>query len=320
MVKDLSYYKYCFTHLNRDGKNGGAPHKPILLISILELFAKGIFNDEHIFIVPELVAAFKTNWSRLVITNHHPIFALPFYHMRSESFWSLVPNNGCEKWIEAKGAMRSFSNLTTAINYVLIDKELSELLLQTDYRLTLLEILLNKYFPTTQNFYDTNDNNLESISFLEESGETYKQKIIELRQNVDENTFQELVFIRSGIFKREVPKIYNNTCAISELRVDIIANVSMIDACHIVPFSEGYNDTLTNGIALCPNLHRAFDRGLIAISDDYSVLVKSTFIENTTSVFNLCQFNGKKILLPHKKEHFPSLENIRYHRKKFGFT
>lgn len=32
-----------------------------------------------------------------------------------------------------------------------------------------------------------------------------------------------------------------------------ITNVSMVDACHIVPFSEGYDDTLTNGIALCPN-------------------------------------------------------------------
>jgi len=28
-----------------------------------------------------------------------------------------------------------------------------------------------------------------------------------------------------------------------------------------------------NGLALCPNLHRAFDRGLIAISDDYRVVV-----------------------------------------------
>jgi len=75
--------------------------------------------------------------------------------------------------------------------------------------------------------------------------------------------FKEEVFIRSGIFKREIPKLYNNTCAISQLRIDATANISMVDACHIVPFSEAYDDTLTNGIALCPNLHRAFDRGLI---------------------------------------------------------
>jgi putative restriction endonuclease len=55
--------------------------------------------------------------------------------------------------------------------------------------------------------------------------------------------------------------------------VDATINVTMVDACHIVPFSISYDDTITNGLALCPNLHRAFDRGLIAISDDYRVVV-----------------------------------------------
>ncbi|WP_379661331.1 HNH endonuclease [Pseudopedobacter beijingensis] len=34
-----------------------------------------------------------------------------------------------------------------------------------------------------------------------------------------------------------------------------------IDACHIIPFSLTHDDRITNGIALCPNMHRAFDRG-----------------------------------------------------------
>lgn len=91
----------------------------------------------------------------------------------------------------------------------------------------------------------------------------------------------------------------------------------MIDACHIVPFSEGYDDTLSNGIALCPNLHRAFDRGLISISDDYKVIINKNFIENK-SVYNISQFIGKTILLPTQIEHYPSLENFYQHRKKFS--
>jgi putative restriction endonuclease len=39
----------------------------------------------------------------------------------------------------------------------------------------------------------------------------------------------------------------------------------MVDACHIVPFYKTYNNHPTNGIALCPNLHRAFDKGAIAV-------------------------------------------------------
>lgn len=40
-------------------KNGGAPHKPILLLAVIELFEKGIYNTNHILILPELVASFR---------------------------------------------------------------------------------------------------------------------------------------------------------------------------------------------------------------------------------------------------------------------
>lgn len=157
-------------------------------------------------------------------------------------------------------------------------------------------------------------------SILHENSEEYKRKIIELKNKVDENTFQEEIFIRGGLFKREVPKIYNNTCAISGLRLTAVTTtVSMVDACHIIPFSESYDDTLTNGIALCPNLHRAFDRGLISISDNYTVLINKNFVEDRNSAFNLSQFEGKQIILPYSVELFPELRNVATHRKKFGF-
>lgn len=320
MFKDLSYYVYCFTHLNRDNKNGGAPHKPILLLSLINLFNNGIYNSPEILITAELVSSFKTNWSKLVFTNHHPIFALPFYHMNSEPFWKLIPNLGCEKWIESKSSMRSFGNLTTAVKTAVIDLELSILLMKPENRDVLKISILDRYFPETKwNFVNNGNDDLPNVSILNESSEEYRRKIIELKNHVDENSFQEEIFIRSGIFKREIPKLYNNTCAISGLRIDVTANISMVDACHIVPFSEAYDDTLTNGIALCPNLHRALDRGLISISDDYTVLVKNNFVENQKSVFNISQFEGAKLLLPNNSKYHPSLENIFAHRNKYSF-
>jgi putative restriction endonuclease len=47
MKEKLPYYIHCFTHLKRDFKNGGAPHKPILLLSIIDLFEKGILSDNQ---------------------------------------------------------------------------------------------------------------------------------------------------------------------------------------------------------------------------------------------------------------------------------
>ena len=88
----------------------------------------------------------------------------------------------------------------------------------------------------------------------------------------------------------------------------------MIDACHIVPFSLSKNDTITNGIALSPNLHRAFDRGLITINDKYQVNVSKHIVDNN-SPFSLIQFEGKQVSLPEKTKHCPALDGMKWHLK-----
>lgn len=320
MINKLSYYVHCFTNLKRDNKNGGAPHKPILLLSIINLYEIGLIYNNQIFILPELVSSFKSNWSKLVVSNHHCIFTLPFYHMNSEPFWKLIPNVGCEKWIESKSSMRSLINLITAVKFTFIDLELSKLLNNLEYREILKLAILEKYFSDSKsNFVNTPNYNLSDESILWEYSEEYKRKIKELKLKVDENSFQEEVFIRSALFKREIPKIYNNTCAVSKWRIDAISNISMIDACHIVPFSEDYDDSLSNGIALCPNLHRAFDRGLFSISNNYKIILNSNFMENSSN-YNLTQFEGLEINLPQNSKSYPSLENLNRHRKRFNFN
>jgi putative restriction endonuclease len=156
-------------------KNGGAPHKPILLLSVICLFEKGIFTDNRIFVLPELVASFKSNWAKLVVTNHLPIFTLPFYHLCSEPFWKLIANTGCEKLIESESSMRRFENLITAVNYALIDNELVDLLLVPENRDILKTTLLDKYFSSTKsNFGTGGDDDLLSEKLLYDNSETCK--------------------------------------------------------------------------------------------------------------------------------------------------
>ena len=102
------------------------------------------------------------------------------------------------------------------------------------------------------------------------------------------------------------------------MRIITDADIQMIDACHIVPFSESHDDTITNGISLCPNLHRAFDRGLISLDTEYRVLVKS-FTEQE-NFYSIKQFDGRQILLPNNKQYFPSQENIAAHRLRHNFN
>ena len=322
-AKNLSYYCFKFENLRRDFKNGGAPHKPILLISLIQAYQNGLYQTSEIQILPELVGLFKSNWQWLVETNHQCLFTLPFYHMSTEPFWELVPNRGCELWIKSKSPMRSFSNLTTAVKYAKIDEELKDLLLNKETSTFLLHLLLDNYFPNAKHAVLTTPDYsyLTKIKtqILQESKQAYQDRLTQIQKELDNEGFQEEVFVRGGIFKKEVPKIYNYTCCISGLRIDAGDNISMVDACHIIPFSESFNDTISNGLALCPNLHRALDRGLLSINEDYKVIVNKNFSEPNLSAYNIKQFEGKEIRLPLNEHHHPSFESLDYHRKKYGF-
>ena len=201
-----------------------------------------------------------------------------------------------------------------------IDEELKNLIVnQVDSNL-LIEFLLEKYFPETKNNFSNNNYFYEIKSqILNESLSEYQQKILLIKSKIDSEEFQEEIYIRSNIFKKEVPKIYNYTCCISGLRIDVIDNISVIDACHIIPFSVGYNDSITNGIALCPNLHRAFDRGLITINERFQVIVNNNFSEPTNSPYSIKQFDKQFINLPNDTNFHPSIESLKHHMKRFQF-
>jgi len=211
--------------------------------------------------------------------------------------------------------MKSFSNLNAAINYAVIDTDLFMLAIDTGSNEILQQFLIDEFFPETNanlTYLSLSQkslfNNIE-VKILHETATDYRKEIEKLmRQNNEEE-----IYLRGSLFKREIPKIYNNTCSISEMKVDSVFSFSMIDACHGIPFSNSYNDTVTNGIALCPNLHRAFDRGLISIDSNYKVLVSQSFREDITN-YSIKAFNGRELQMPKNESFHPSLSNIEWHR------
>jgi putative restriction endonuclease len=164
--------------------------------------------------------------------------------------------------------------LDAAIEYAQLNDDLFALMQDNVANLTLQHALLHHYFPNAplasspapygqlDMFTDITD------KILHESPAAYRTEIAHLLAADDD----EEVFLRGSLFKREVPKVYDHRCAISGMRIVATANIQMVDACHIMPFAESHDDTISNGIALSPSLHRAFDRGLISISSDHRVL------------------------------------------------
>jgi putative restriction endonuclease len=301
---------------SRNKKIGAAPHKPILLLAIIEGIEKGDIISNRIAITPELVLYFKDIWSKLVTTAHSPNFALPFFHMKSEPFWRLISLDGAVIPVTASGSIKSLSGLKDALAFAEIDKALMFFLFDPVSREVIKMELLEFYFPETKNMLNVSEKSF--IAQLEEQvlnddRITYTERVEELRSKMQVNDFEEEVYIRSGIFKREIPKIYNYTCAISGLRVEATINAQLVDACHIVPFAVSKDDTIGNGFSLTPTLHRAFDRGLITINDDYIVRI-SPDITEVESAYSLKQFEGKQIKLPVKTQHYPLQENFKWHR------
>jgi putative restriction endonuclease len=316
LYKYLSYFKKLKRAYNKG--LGKAPHKPILLLSICQLINNNIIPSNKIFITPELVLAFKTNWNNYVDSKHIPNFSLPFFHLRSEPFWNIVAIPGFQIELTKSKSIKSFRNLKENVAFAEIDKELFELLQNTDTNLTFQEFILKEYF-NINNYAPS-----QSLPFqlqiqieneiLNEDKLTYQSRINELQHKLDDEEFQEEIFIRGGLFKKTIPKIYGYKCCISEMKIETTTNAQMVDACHIIPFSISHDDTIPNGISLSPNLHRAFDRGLLTINKEYIVRISPTVTDNN-STYSLSQFNGKQIILPKKLQHYPSLQSLIWHSK-----
>ncbi len=315
-MKLVPKYLKAFETLRVDRTHGIAPHKPILLLSILRSYRTGAIRDRRIYLTPELVALFKSNWTLLVISKHDCAISYPFYHLKSSGFWKLIPRNDRLDLDAIGAAIKSFNRLNESVEYALLEDDLARLMKSEHENILLQSVLLDKFFPDTKGrivgAWEIQRKLLHQAEakILEESSADYIAEINTMIATKNE----EEIFLRGGVFKREVPKIYDNTCCISGIRVDAMTNISMLDACHIRPFSISHDDTISNGISLCPNLHRAFDRCLISIDDNYRVLVSNCFTESS-SIYSLACFKNQKINLPNISKYYPATDNLRWHRE-----
>lgn len=89
---NLQSYTYKFTNLHANKRFGKvAPHKAVLLLSVMDLIECGKIDSPRIPLSDELVTTFDRNWKRYVGTLDcfSPDICKPFYHMQHESFWCL---------------------------------------------------------------------------------------------------------------------------------------------------------------------------------------------------------------------------------------
>src|SRR5687767_12397161 len=72
-----------------------APHKPLLLLVVLELAEQGVLAAPVLPLTPELAFRFFTYWSIVAHRRtQRPDIRLPFHHLQSDGFWSALGDDG----------------------------------------------------------------------------------------------------------------------------------------------------------------------------------------------------------------------------------
>lgn len=124
---------------------GPAPHKALLLLSIIDLIESGQIQSPIIELNDLLINKFKEN-TRILSSGDDffkPTIGQPFFFMKSEPFWQLVAKDSSS--LSLKTTSYSIFNLRNLFRFALIDTELFVLLTVPSSREKLREVLLNKY-------------------------------------------------------------------------------------------------------------------------------------------------------------------------------
>jgi putative restriction endonuclease len=119
---------------------------------------------------------------------------------------------------------------------------------------------------------------------------------------------------RDIAFTKNVRTIYDFTCAMTGLKLINGGGRPEVEAAHIRPVGNDHNgpDSVRNGLALSRSIHWMFDRGLLALTDDYGILMVKKLVPDP--IKRLLNPDGK-IFLPVDPRLRPHPQFLQYHRE-----
>ena len=227
------------------------PHKPILLLSIIDLLDRGVIRKNEIPLSEELVETFKRYFDVVRKQNDQPTIQNPYFHLSGDGFWRLVPaprQPEIYRAGEVSGAP-SVAQLRRSVAFGKFDGKLWDLLKQDYSRHQLREAIISRYFP---------DERTRLAALI--AANTRQPEEMVLKEPPPPG--------RDAAFRRTILEIYDYTCSACGIRLMLTEQLSLVEAAHIIPFGISRNDKPTNGLALCPNHHWAMDRHLISPCPD----------------------------------------------------
>ena len=291
-----------------------APHKPLLLLAVLDQFAEGGVTSNLIEASPDLGELFTLYWARVMPPDQRGNMALPFFHLQSDGFWHLLPKPGKADYLAAVRQIRSMNELQETAFGARLDEDLYALLRIEQSRDVLRRTLIETYFsPEAQAaLLDQGSVNHEAYQYSETLLKQAKDKLVQ-EGLLDGTEYQPAA--RDQGFRRAIMSAYNHHCAFCGLKVLTPDGHTAADAAHIVPWSKTHNDAVDNGMSLCKLCHWGFDEGLLTASAQYAVMVSELVSAAYNVPAHLPTLAGRPLTLPGEEAYWPSLAALKTHRE-----
>ena len=290
-----------------------APHKPFLLLSILDLIASGTITRNFIEPSFELAELFTGYWNRIMPMGPSGSMSYPFYHLESSEFWHLVSPPDVPH--ERGRTISSVKRLRGLYLGARFSDDLYSLLLMEKSREKLRDVLIRTYFsPEKQNI-------LQEMAFINKEAAQYSSALLVEESKVAYMSKNELddniqFKVRDQGFRKAIVKLYKHRCALCGIRMLTPEGHTIVEAAHIVPWSKSHNDKPQNGMALCRLCHWSFDEGLMGVGKDYEVLISSAVRQDDNYPGHMETLCGRIIFKPSSSKYWPDQGNLEKHRRK----
>lgn len=286
------------TTSSSDGSPHERPHKPLLILAIFEMIDKGEATPDRIPWCQTLRDHFTKRFDIVRKHNDKNTPENPFYYLNSDEIW--------RSWKITTQGVLALTNTPTVGDFGTVYGSLTSgfdvIAANPSMREQLKQAIVSRYFP----------DHAAQLLASQFSYVTEPKPV----QKVSED---EVEYGRSPAFRRKILSIYDHQCSACGLRIKLSHgnDISFVDAAHLIPFSESFNDHPTNGISLCKNHHWAMDRNLIAPCPDLTWRV-ANFLDprKSSGEADLIKLTGQPLLLPSDPAFYPSEVSLAWRCKR----
>lgn len=281
-------------HARGDGAGRFAPHKPLLLLALIDAAEAGELVEPRTTLTAGIRLRFNALWQIVVrrwTTRPDPL--LPFHHLSTQGFW---------KTLRADGQPSEGPDSTRAIE---LHPDFVALLAQSQFRQLARLLLVQTWFPPGEQVA------LKASLNLEPSTIDNASVVEEARADYEATG-------RDARFRIQVVVQYHYTCALTGYSLTATkTGATMVEAAHIAAFADTRNNDPRNGLALTPDAHWSFDEGLWTIDDDLCIIVaRDSFADWSPEGASLMQRHGRPLFFDKNSRLRPDPQYFTWHREK----